>query len=132
MSFLVSSLYLDLRDALNAGYLLRLSIVPDLTELDDGITKEFYPEFYNEDGQLKSTEEILFEGKLMMHWWGYSEEVTNGRLLQPKIDYLQASLVQRAAAWVKKNLALQNGSFQTGSLIQLAKLQQPDYTHREL
>jgi len=95
---------LDLCDALNAGYLLRLSIVPDVSELDDGITQEFYPEFYNTDGSIKSTEELMFEGKVLVYWRGYSEEVSRGRLLLPKLDYLQASLVQRAAAFMKRRL----------------------------
>lgn len=95
---------LDLCDALNAGYLLRLSIVPDVSELDDGITKEIYPEYFDEDGNLKSTKEMLFDGKVLVFWRGYSEEVSRGRLLLPKLDYLQASIVQRAAAWARRKL----------------------------
>jgi len=95
---------LDLCDALNAGYLLRLSIVPDVSELDAGITQEVYPEFYDDKGQIKSTEELLFEGKVLVYWRGYSQEISRGRLLLPKLDYLQASLVQRAAAWLKRSL----------------------------
>lgn len=88
---------LDLCEALNAGYLLRLSILPDLQDLDPHLAKEFYPE-------LGNGTDLLFEGRVLVYWRGYSEEVSRGRLLLPKIDYLQASIVQRGAAAVKARL----------------------------
>jgi len=91
---LLSQRDLDLCDALNVGYLLRLSIDPDLTDLDPGILDEFYPErSYKND-----TEDALFGGRVLVYRRGYSSEVTTGRLLLPKIDYLQASLVSRSVA----------------------------------
>ena len=102
---LLSRRDLDLCERLNAGYLLRLSILPDVKELDQGIAQEFYPErFYSGNGTAINPEEILFDGRVLVYWRGYAEEVTRGRLLLPKIDYLQASLVQRSAAWVKSQL----------------------------
>ena len=95
---------IDLCDSLNAGYLLRLSIVPDVSELDESIAQEFYPERFQRNGTMKDSEEMLFDGRVLVYWRGYSEEVTEGRLLLPKLDYLQASLVQRLAAWVKRRL----------------------------
>jgi hypothetical protein len=99
---------LELCDALNAGYLLRLSILPDTSELDPIIARDFYPErletsFEAEEGQ-QEPEELLFDGRVLIFWRGYSKEISRGRLLLPKIDYLQASLVQRSAAWVKGRL----------------------------
>ena len=102
---LLSRRDLDLCESLNAGYLLRLSILPDVKELDPNIAFEFYPEmFHSTNGTAIDPEEILFDGRVLVYWRGYSEEVTTGRLLLPKIDYLQASLVQRSAAWLKANL----------------------------
>ena len=95
---------LDLCDALNTGYLFRLSIVPDLSELDDGIIKELYPELYEQNGKHGNGRDLLFDGKVLVFWRGYSQEVSRGRLLLPKLDYLQASTVQRGAAWVKRML----------------------------
>ena len=95
---------LDLCDALNTGYLLRLSIVPDVSELDDGIAKELYPEFYDQNGNPGPGRDLLFDGKVLVFWRGYSQEVSRGRLLLPKLDYLQASVVQRTAASLKKRL----------------------------
>jgi hypothetical protein len=85
----------DLCEALNAGYLLRLSIAPDVAGFDPTISKEFYPEYYDEDG--KPNEDLLFEGRVLLYRRGYSSEVTEGKLLLPKLDYLQASIVQRSA-----------------------------------
>jgi hypothetical protein len=105
---LLSKRDIDLCESLNAGYLLRLSISPDVKELDPIISKEFYPErFYNNGTLIKETdgiEDLLFDGRILVYWRGYSQEVTKGRLLLPKIDYLQASLVQRAAARLKNKL----------------------------
>ena len=101
---LLSRRDIDLCDSLNAGYLLRLSIVPDVGDLDSSIAKEFYPERFHANGTAIHNDELLFDGRVLVYWRGYSEEVTQGRLLLPKLDYLQASLVQRSAAWVKRRL----------------------------
>jgi Protein of unknown function (DUF3754) len=93
---------LDLCNALNAGYLLRLSILPDVAQLDPGILQEFYPELKQENNQTDNS--FLFQGKVLVYWRGYSKEVSRGRLLLPKIDYLQASLVQQSAAYVQDKL----------------------------
>lgn len=95
---------IDLCDSLNVGYLLRLSIVPDVSELDESISREFYPEWFHDNGTIIDKDEFLFDGRILVYWRGYSEEVTQGRLLLPKLDYLQASIVQRSAAWVKRRL----------------------------
>ena len=103
---LLSRRDLDLCDSLNVGYLLRLSISPDVADLDPGIVNEFYPEqYYNNGTRIANDEdEVLFEGRCLVYWRGYSKEVTTGRLILPKFDYLQTSLVQRSTTWVKKRL----------------------------
>lgn len=105
---LLSERDIDLCESLNAGYLLRLSLLPDVRELDPIIFKEFYPERFHANGTLKaeceSCDDMLFDGRILVYWRGYSQEVTKGRLLLPKLDYLQANLVQRAAVWVKNQL----------------------------
>lgn len=103
---LLSKRDIDLCESLNAGYLLRLSLLPDVRELDPIISKEFYPERFHLNGTLKedSIDDMLFDGRILVYWRGYSQEVTKGRLLLPKLDYLQANLVQRAAVWVKNQL----------------------------
>ena len=101
---LLSRRDLDLCESLNAAYLLRLSIVPDVKELDAGIAQEFYPERFHSNGTAMDTNELLFDGRVLVYWRGYSDEVTKGRLILPKLDYLQASLVQRSAAWLKQRL----------------------------
>jgi hypothetical protein len=102
---LLSRRDLDLCDSLNVGYLLRLSISPALSELDPGIAQEFYPElFYSDGSKLVEDDEILFGGRCLVFWRGYSKEVTTGRLILPKLDYLQTSVVRRSAGWVKKRL----------------------------
>jgi len=106
---LLSKRDIDLCESLNVGYLLRLSISPDVKELDPIISKEFYPErFGNNSTYIKEIEEIedlLFDGRILVYWRGYSQEVTKGqRLLLQKFDYLQASLVQRAAARLMNRL----------------------------
>ena len=105
---LLSQRDIDLCESLNAGYLLRLSLLPDVRELDPIIFKEFYPERFHANGTLKTEskgiDNILFDGRVLVYWRGYSQEVTKGRLLLQKLDYLQANLVQRAAVWVKKQL----------------------------
>jgi hypothetical protein len=100
---LLSRRDLDLCDALNAGYLLRLSILPELSRLDPSIAKDFYPERFRQ-GKALDPDELLFDGRVLVYWRGYDQEVSRGRLLLPKIDYLQASLVQRSAAWLKDKL----------------------------
>ena len=89
---------IDLCDALNAGYLLRLSIAPDVSDFDPIIAAEFYPENFDDEGNPK--QELLFEGRVLLYRRGYSAEVSEGRLLLPKLDYLQASIVQRSARHV--------------------------------
>jgi hypothetical protein len=90
---------LDLCEALNAGYLLRLSILPDVSELD-----EIASEFFDETIDNETSVEHLFDGKAMVFWRGYSQEVTRGRLWWTKIDYVQASLVQRLFGMLRKRL----------------------------
>jgi hypothetical protein len=92
---LISRRDVDLCEALNAGYLLRLSIAPDVSAFDPAVGAEFYPEYIDKDGN--PTDELLFEGRVLLYRRGYSAEVTEGRLLLPKLDYLQASIVQRSA-----------------------------------
>lgn len=108
---------LDLCNALNAGYLLRLSIQPDLKGCDPKIAEQFYPERFGpivkDDGgggfaaitNATLADEFLFGGQVLVFRRGYSEEVTVGRLLLPKLDYLQASIVQRSARIVTGRLA---------------------------
>ena len=93
---------LDLCEALNAGYLLRLSIAPDVAGLDSSIGKEFYPELY--DDEVVGKHSLLFDGKILVYRRGYSSEVTKGKLLLPKVDYLQSSLVQRSASSVARRV----------------------------
>jgi hypothetical protein len=104
---LLSRRDMDLCEALNAGYLLRLSILPDVSELDPSIAAEFYPEKFFDNGTKRhhsDVGEILFDGRVLVFWRGYSQEITRGRLWLPKIDYLQASLVQRSASWLKNKI----------------------------
>lgn len=105
---------LDLCCALNAGYLLRLSLLPNVKDLDAGIGKEFYPELYAEkevdgkegkDGTKKNdNNNLLFDGRVLIFRRGYSEEITTGRLLLQKLDYLQASIVQRSTTGLTRTL----------------------------
>jgi hypothetical protein len=95
---------LDLCEALNAGYLQRLSILPDTSGSDPNICKEFYPERFDENGHPYEPDELLFGGHVMVFWRGYDRELSRGRLLLSKIDYLQASIVQRSASWAKRQL----------------------------
>jgi hypothetical protein len=83
---------IDLCEALNAGYLLRLSIEPDVSGFDPSIARQFYPEQFDKD--CNPTKEFPFEGRVLLYRRGYSSEVTEGRLILPKLDYLQASIVQ--------------------------------------
>ena len=106
----------DLCQALNVGYLLRLSIVPKIRNLDPLIGEEFFPDrvasmsndqyeyedIYEkeEDDESGNLDPLLFDGRVLVFRRGYSEEVSRGRLLLPKLDYLQTSLVQKSAAAV--------------------------------
>jgi hypothetical protein len=101
---LLSKRDIDLCESLNAGYLFRLSIRPDVNELDP-IAKEFYPERFNADGKAIDGNELLFDGRVLVYWRSYSKEVTKGRLILPKLDYLQANLVQRCASWINRWLS---------------------------
>lgn len=92
---LLSQRDVDLCEALNVGYLLRLSIAPDVAGCDPTISREFYPEHFDKDGNPDG--ELLFGGRVLLYRRGYSSETTEGKLLLPKLDYLQASVVQRSA-----------------------------------
>ena len=97
---------LDLCSALNAGYLLRLSLLPDLKNLDC-IGKEFYPELQiDETDDSDPIKQLILEGKILLYRRGYTKEITTGRLLLPKLDYLQTSLVQRSTGSVTRKLAV--------------------------
>ena len=103
---LMSRRDLDLCEALNAGYLLRLSILPDVKEMDPNIFREFFPERYDSKGNpIDKEHEPLFDGRVLVFWRGYSEEVTRGRLILPKLDYLQSTLIQKSASWIRDVLA---------------------------
>ncbi len=99
---------LDLCSALNAGYLLRLSLFPDLKNLDC-IGKEFYPKMHTNGTGTEGSdpiEQLILDGKVLLFRRGYSKEITTGRLLLPKLDYLQTSLVQRSTGSVTRKLAV--------------------------
>ena len=107
---------LDLCSALNAGYLLRLSLQPDTKDLDC-IGMDFYPQLYDtnldesDEKDIKKKKDIvsdnlLFGGRALVFRRGYSKEITTGRLLLPKLDYLQASLVQRSTTSVTRRLGV--------------------------
>ena len=105
---LVNKRDIDLCKSLNAGYLLRLSIREIVKDLEK-ISHDFYPERYSNNNSAHSIkteeiEELLFDGRALVFWRGYSQEVTSGQLLIPKIDYLQASVVQRGAARLKSKI----------------------------
>ena len=121
---LLSRRDIDLCDSLNVGYLLRLSIVPDTSELDPCISREFYPEQFFANGTAIDKDELLFDGRVMVFWRGYSQEVTQGRLILPKLDYLQASLVQRSAAAVKRQLDKVENRVASNVIRQSQKIQQ--------
>jgi len=107
---------LDLCYALNAGYLLRLSLQPDTKDLDPCIGREFYPELYDmnldesDEKDIKKkdivSDNLLFGGRALVFRRGYSKEITTGRLLLPKLDYLQASLVQRSTSSLTRRLGV--------------------------
>lgn len=111
---LMSRRDLDLCQALNNDYLFRLSILEDLSELDESIGREYFPEKFEvfENGTVVpkqhetdgTPQDLLYDGRVLIFWRGYGQELTRGRLLLPKIDYLQASIVQNAASYVRSRL----------------------------
>lgn len=103
---LLSKRDIDLCEALNAAYLLRIAIAPDVSKMDGSIVEEFYPERFSSEGNDtdKSEDSWPFGGRVLVYRRGYSSEVTKGRLLVPKLDYLQASVVQRSASAVTERI----------------------------
>jgi hypothetical protein len=114
---------LALCEALNAGYLLRLSIVPDLQDLDEGLWQEFYPTSNTTTTGTENNIPVtsaaaqsslsspassppLLDGKVLIFWRGYDTEVTRGRLILAKLDYIQTKLVQSAATALKTRLSV--------------------------
>lgn len=53
---------LDLCEAFNTGYLLRLSIIPDVGSLDEGIAKEFSPKVH---GLVHLDDLVCFSREIM-------------------------------------------------------------------
>jgi hypothetical protein len=94
---------LDLCAALNPGYLLRLSIAPDLKNLDPDVHHEFYP--LDTSASSIHNSKSLFGGRVLIFRRGYNQEITTRRLLLPKLDYLQYSLVQRSASRVARRIS---------------------------
>lgn len=74
---------LELSEALNVGYLLRLNIVPSLSRTNESLALEFYGQDHRED--------LPFGGRVLLFHRGYTTENSTGRLIIPKLDYLQAS-----------------------------------------
>eukprot|EP00550_Attheya_septentrionalis_P011402 CAMPEP_0198305454 /NCGR_PEP_ID=MMETSP1449-20131203/57916_1 /TAXON_ID=420275 /ORGANISM="Attheya septentrionalis, Strain CCMP2084" /LENGTH=777 /DNA_ID=CAMNT_0044007987 /DNA_START=137 /DNA_END=2470 /DNA_ORIENTATION=+ len=89
---------LDLCEALNVGYLLRLSIVPDIAKLDPSTGLQYC----HKSTSFQS--DLMFDGRVLVFRRGYATEITRGRLLLPKLDYLQASLVQRSAGLITNRI----------------------------
>jgi len=99
----------DLCAALHAGYLLRLSLRPVLSGLDDSIVSDFFGIKDHVDSEndmnritnstinrnIYKASSMLFGGKVLVFRRGYSQELTSGKLILPKIDYFQANIVQR-------------------------------------
>ncbi len=95
---------LDLCSALNAGYLLRLSLLPDLKNLES-VGEEFFPsEETITNGDSDGMKQLILDGKVLIFRRGYTNEITKGRLLLPKLDYLQTSLVQRSTRSITMKL----------------------------
>lgn len=95
---------LDLCSALNAGYLLRLSLLPDLKNLES-VGEEFYPsEETITNGDSDGMKQLILDGKVLIFRRGYTNEITKGRLLLPKLDYLQTSLVQKSTRSITMKL----------------------------
>lgn len=101
---------LDLAQALNTDYLFRLSITANLANLDSDIAKDFFPGRFDENctalAKNHSVDEdsFLYDGRVLVFWRGYGYEVNKGRLVLPKIDYLQSSIVRRVAAVIRRRL----------------------------
>eukprot|EP00814_Leptocylindrus_danicus_P006694 CAMPEP_0116023374 /NCGR_PEP_ID=MMETSP0321-20121206/11556_1 /TAXON_ID=163516 /ORGANISM="Leptocylindrus danicus var. danicus, Strain B650" /LENGTH=819 /DNA_ID=CAMNT_0003494647 /DNA_START=15 /DNA_END=2474 /DNA_ORIENTATION=- len=144
---------LDLCNALNAGYLLGLSLDPDLKALDASIADDFFSTANNDDdnamdgetanggfilngngnqnyivgAQIKNSKStmppLLFDNKVLIFRRGYGQERTDDRLIIPKIDYLQANIVQRGTAAVTDVMesSLQRVTMATASLLNGAK-----------
>lgn len=73
---------------MNAGYLLRLSIVTDVSKLDPNIGRDFYPELFdNETGKVldqeKLDENLLFDGRALVSIlaWIFSRSHTRASLV---------------------------------------------------
>ena len=71
--------------ALNEGYLNRLSLVPLLDSLDESLCEE--------DDGCASDDQAIYGGRVLVYCRGHSIELTRGRLLLPKIDYLLATVL---------------------------------------
>lgn len=52
----------------------------------------------------KEQKDLLFNGQVLVFRRGYSQEVTPGRHLLPKLDYFQSSVVQRLVVWFRGRL----------------------------
>ena len=95
---LLSQSDLHLCEALNEGYLLRLSIKPELKGFDENLGQTFFPELYTDiesneteySSQTKNTERwkgekpvetdpLLFNGRVLIFRRGYSQEITRGK-----------------------------------------------------
>ena len=82
---------LQLSRALNVGYLLRLSIEPSLSSANASLADDFYgSRLINGTRMLDVNASLPFEGRMLLLHRGYGTEITRGRLLLPKLDYLQA------------------------------------------
>ena len=93
---------IDLCEALNSEYLLRLSLVPSLGKLDPKISSDTYDDSSDQVDELELQEKTknnsdnqLFNGRILVFRRGYSEEINCDNLIIPKIDFWQAYLVQR-------------------------------------
>ena len=69
-----------LSSALNVNYLWRLSLTAQMTGLDPTLASDF---------GLDEGSERLFGGRAVLWCRGYGSESSSGRLLLPKIDFLQ-------------------------------------------
>jgi hypothetical protein len=81
---------LSLANALNRGYLWRLSLAVRMTDHDPLLATDF--------GASDPTTSRLYGGRAVIWCRGYGSETSSGRLILPKVDYLQAAGVQRLAA----------------------------------
>ena len=82
---------LQLSRALNVGYLLRLSIEPSLSTANASLAEDVYgSQLINGTLILDANASLPFDGRMLLFHRGYGTENTRGRLLLPKLDYLQA------------------------------------------